>query len=60
MTWSCGALLVQVGYSGELNNSNEHILTGVLPVGTYYIQVYRNPLSSGGSSQAYHLRAVYE
>jgi hypothetical protein len=54
------AALSLKGYSGNLGNSNEHILTGVLPAGTYYIQVYRNPNSSGGSSQAYHLKAVYE
>jgi hypothetical protein len=47
-------------YSVQPGHSNEHVLTGVLPAGTYYIQVYRNPDSSGGSSQAYHLWVVYE
>jgi hypothetical protein len=47
-----------VGYSGNPGNAPEHILTGVLPPGRYYIQVLRN--SPGGSSQAYCLRVVYE
>jgi hypothetical protein len=47
------------GYVPQPGNSNEHILTGVLPAGTYHIQVYRNPDSSGGTSQPYHLRADY-
>jgi hypothetical protein len=42
-----------VGYSGELHNTSEHILTGFLPAGEYYVQVYRVP--GGWSSQAYSL-----
>ncbi|MGD9148407.1 MAG: hypothetical protein PVI80_22780, partial [Anaerolineae bacterium] len=47
-------------YSVNLGNSDEHVLTGDLPAGTYFIQVYRNPDSSGGTSQAYHLWVEYE
>jgi len=50
--------LVTVGYSAELGNTPEHIVTGTLPAGRYYIQVYLN--SSGEGGQAYHLKAVYE
>ena len=46
-----------VGHSGELGNANEHIRTGTLPAGWYYIQVYNR--SGSGSTQAYHLRGVY-
>jgi hypothetical protein len=46
-----------VGYSGEPGNADEHILTGVLPVGRYYVQVYNR--SESGSSQAYHLKVTY-
>jgi hypothetical protein len=49
---------VEDGYSAELGNADEHILTGILPTGRYYIQVYHN--STGGSTQAYHLRVSYE
>jgi hypothetical protein len=48
------------GYLPQPGNRSEHILTGVLPAGTYYIQVYRNPDSSGGTSQPYHLWVAYE
>jgi hypothetical protein len=47
------------GYDPQPGNRDEHIQTGVLPAGTYHIQVYRNPNSSGGTSQPYHLRADY-
>ncbi|MCL7455008.1 MAG: fibronectin type III domain-containing protein, partial [Anaerolineae bacterium] len=46
-----------VGYSGELSNTEEHILTGILPAGQYYVQVYHPP-DDGGSTQAYDLRFV--
>lgn len=47
-----------VGYSGNLNNQDEHILTGALPVGQYYIQISNS--SGTGSNQAYNLLTVYE
>lgn len=50
--------LVPVGYSGELENKDERIVTGPLPAGTYYIQVYHRSLGSSG--QAYRLQADYE
>jgi hypothetical protein len=50
--------LVSVGYSGELENQDERIVTEPLPAGSYYIQVYHRSL--GGSEQAYHLEADYE
>jgi hypothetical protein len=46
-----------VGYSGGPGNSPEHIETGILAAGRYYIQVYRH--SPGGSTQPYHLRLEY-
>ncbi len=48
----------EVKHSGELGNANEHILTGVLPAGRYYIQVFN--ASQTGSTQPYHLRVLYE
>ncbi len=50
-------VLQMVGYSGELGNGNEHIRTGTLPAGRYYIQVYNR--SGSGSTQAYQLRVAY-
>jgi hypothetical protein len=47
------------GYSGNLGNADEHILTGVLAPGRYYIQVY-NRATGPGSTQPYQLRVVYE
>ena len=52
------ALLQTVGYSAQVGNTNEQITTGVLPAGRYYIQVFN--FGSGGSTQPYHLRAVYQ
>jgi hypothetical protein len=49
--------LEAVGYSGELGSTSEHILTGILPAGKYYVQVYH--LSAGGSPQPYSLRFVF-
>ena len=51
------ANLQLVGYSGNPGNANEHIRTGILPAGQYYIQVYNG--SGTGSTQAYRLRVVY-
>jgi hypothetical protein len=45
------------GYSANLGSADEHIQTGTLAAGRYYIQVYHN--SAAGSAQEYHLRAVY-
>jgi hypothetical protein len=39
-------------------NADEHLRTGTLPTGRYYIQVYNR--SQDGSQQAYHLRVVYK
>jgi hypothetical protein len=50
--------LQAVGYSAQAGNTDEHIKTGVVPAGRYYIQVYH--YSSGGSTRAYHLRIVHE
>jgi hypothetical protein len=52
------ALLQTKGSSAQVGNTNEHIMSGVLPAGRYYIQVYN--WGSGGSSQPYHLRVVYQ
>jgi hypothetical protein len=52
------ANLMDVGYSALPGNANEHILTVALPVGRYYVQVYR--FSGAGSDQPYNLRVVYE
>jgi hypothetical protein len=45
------------GYSALLSNADEYILTGLLPAGEYYVQVYH--ASAGGSLQPYNLRFVY-
>jgi hypothetical protein len=45
------------GYSGELGHVDEHILSGELPAGRYYIQVYHR--EGAGSDQEYHLQVVY-
>jgi hypothetical protein len=50
-----------MGYSGEIDNADEHIpKDGVLllPAGKYYVQVFHR--SSGGSTQPYNLRVVYK
>ncbi len=47
--------LLRKGYSA--NPGNDHIQTGVLPAGRYYIQVIN--YSGSGSSQEYYLRVVY-
>jgi len=47
----------QIALSNEGGNQDERISENNLPPGKYYIQVAR---SSGGSSQPYHLRVVYE
>lgn len=47
-----------VQHSGELGNADEHILTGVLPSGRYYIHM--SNASGTGSTQPYHLRVVYQ
>jgi hypothetical protein len=49
--------LVAVGYSGSLGNADESILTGILPAGRYFVQVYNR--GAGGSTQAYELVVVY-
>jgi uncharacterized repeat protein (TIGR01451 family) len=51
------ALQPPVAHSGELGNANEHIRTGTLPAGLYYIQVYNR--SGNGSTQPYHLQVSY-
>jgi hypothetical protein len=51
------ASLTQVGYSGNVGSVDEHVTTGVLSAGRYYVQVYHR--SAAGSSEPYHLRAVY-
>jgi hypothetical protein len=45
------------GYSGQTGNSNEYISVAV-PAGRYLIQAFHR--DGSGSSQPYHLRAVYE
>ena len=51
------AALTIVGYSGNVGNTDESILTHPLPPGKYYIQVYNH----GGrtTTQAYHLWTFY-
>jgi hypothetical protein len=51
------ASLTNIGYSAELGNSSEHITKNLSP-GRYYIQVYH--FSSGGSTQPYRMRVIYE
>jgi hypothetical protein len=43
--------------SSQYGDANEHIVTGTLPQGGYYIQVHH--YSPGGSTQPYHLRFEY-
>jgi uncharacterized repeat protein (TIGR01451 family) len=43
--------------SSRYGNADEHILTGILPQGRYYIQVHH--YSPGGSTQPYRLRFEY-
>jgi hypothetical protein len=50
--------LKEVGRSASRESPTEHILTGVLSAGRYYVQVYN--YGRTGSSQPYHLRVVYE
>jgi hypothetical protein len=45
-----------VGYSAELSNASEHILTGWIGSGDYYVQVYH--AVAGGSLQPYSLLFV--
>jgi PKD repeat protein len=47
-----------ITHSANLGQDPERISTDVLPAGRYYIEVYQ--WDSGGSSQPYHLRVVYE
>jgi PKD repeat protein len=51
------AALNEVGYSAEPGNADEHILTGIVPAGRYYIQVFN--YSQTGSWEAYHLQAMF-
>jgi hypothetical protein len=50
--------LVRIGYSANWGNVGEHILTGFVPAGRYYIQVYNR--GGGGSSQPYRLSTVHD
>jgi hypothetical protein len=52
------ANLEQRGLSNNPGNADEHILTGPLPAGRYYVQVYR--YGGPGSPQPYHLRGVWQ
>jgi hypothetical protein len=52
------ASLEFVGFSGQLGNANEHILTDILLPGRYYVLLYHT--SPGGSTQPYHLKVVYQ
>jgi len=45
-----------VGYSGFLGNTDEHIATGLLPAGRYYVQVQR---VTGDLARPYHLRGTW-
>lgn len=48
----------QEGWSANPGSSDEHILTGALPAGRYYVRVYQ---ASGYSSmQPYRLRVVFQ
>ena len=46
-----------VGYSGNLGNVNEHILTNNLPAGRYYIQVWN--YVGDGSAEPYQFQVNY-
>ena len=48
--------MVASGYSGNLGNADEHILSGALPAGRYYVQVNR---VTGDSAKPYHLRGMW-
>jgi len=48
----------EVARSDNGGQSDEHIQTDILPVGRYYVQIYH--YNSGGSTQPYHLRVVYQ
>ena len=48
---------VQIDYSGNLGNQQEHILTVVVPAGRYYVRV--RPVAGYGTTQPYLLKAVY-
>ena len=52
---SAGCSLIK--HSDNPGNANEHLQTGALSTGPYYIQVYAY---QGRCSQPYHLRVVYE
>lgn len=47
----------QVGWSAEPDNRDEHILTGALQAGRYYVRVYQ--AAGFSSTQPYSLRVVY-
>jgi hypothetical protein len=47
------------GYSGELGNSDEQILTSILTPGRYLIQIF-NRAEGAGSTDPYQLRVIYE
>ncbi|OQA94131.1 MAG: hypothetical protein BWY25_02933 [Chloroflexi bacterium ADurb.Bin222] len=51
------AALTLVGYSGNVGNADESILTHPLPAGKYYIQVFNH--GGGISTEAYHLWVFY-
>jgi hypothetical protein len=52
------ASLAEKGYSANPGTADEHILTGVLPAGRYYIQVFN--YSGPGSAQPYYLRGMWQ
>lgn len=47
-----------LGYSGNVGNASEHILTGILPVGKYYLRVRR--VTGWSATEPYVLRVVSE
>lgn len=49
--------LVQVGYSGNLGNQSEYIVTGTMPAGRYYVRVQR--VVGYSATEQYALRATY-
>jgi len=50
--------IVENGYSAD--PGGDHVLTNVLPPGRYYIHVIHDLEAGSGSSQEYHLQAVFE
>ena len=50
------ANLTQLALSNDIGDSNEYILSDALQPGRYYIQAWN---AGDGSSEAYHLKAVY-